>query len=86
MKKTLVVGNVFDKIKCESFIDPETSRIRVRPIEGQGLPADILIECSKKERMSYPVGTRFNTESVKVCKKPDGRLYLRAKDQMIYKI
>jgi hypothetical protein len=82
----LIVGNYHEKIKCENFVDPETSRIRVRPLPGQGLPKDILIECSRSERESHPLGTVFITENVKVCQKPDGRMYLRAKDQMIYKI
>ncbi|WP_339614643.1 hypothetical protein [uncultured Winogradskyella sp.] len=67
-------------------MDPETSRVRVRPLEGQGLPTNILIECSSEERKSHPVGTKFKTENVKVCKKTDGRIYLRAKDQWICKI
>lgn len=28
--------------------------------------------------------TNVNCEEVKICKKPDGREYLRAKGQMIY--
>ncbi|WP_300024372.1 hypothetical protein [uncultured Maribacter sp.] len=85
-KDTLIVGDVIENVKCESFKDPETSRIRVRPLDGQGLPHKIVIECSTKERKAYPVGTKFRTENVKVCKKTDGRLYLRAKNQMIYKL
>ena len=30
----LVVGNVFENVICESFKDPETGRLRVRPIAG----------------------------------------------------
>jgi hypothetical protein len=82
----LIIGDFFKNVYCENFRDPETGRIRVRPFPGQGLPENILIECSKKEREQYPPGTRFYTESVKVCKKPDGRVYLRAKDQMILKV
>ena len=86
MEKALIIGNIFDDVKCESFKDPETGRIRVRPLEGQGFPTKLLIECSSTERKAHPVGTKFRTENVKVCKKTDGRIYLRAKDQMIYKI
>jgi hypothetical protein len=86
MKKALVIGNIFENIICESFKDPETRRIRVRPISGQGLPTKILIECSSTERIAHPIGTKFRTENVKVCQKTDGRVYLRAKDQMIFKI
>tara|TARA_R110002167_G_scaffold26873_1_gene92108 strand:- start:403 stop:663 length:261 start_codon:yes stop_codon:yes gene_type:complete len=86
MEEKLVIGDVFENIKCESFKDSETGRIRVRPLPGQGLPTKIVIECSSSERKAHAVGTKFRTENVKVCKKSDGRIYLRAKDQMIYKI
>ena len=67
-------------------MDPETYRLRVRPIEGQGVPTNLLIECSSTERDAHPVGTMFRTENVKVCKKKNGRIYLRAKDHKITKI
>ncbi|WP_157961156.1 hypothetical protein [Lutibacter citreus] len=50
------------------------------------MPTKIVIECSAAERKAYSIGTKFKTENVRVCKKPDGRNYLRAKDQTIYKI
>ena len=83
---SIIVGNTHDNIKCESFKDSETSRIRVRPLPGQGLPTNLVVECSSKERKAHPEGTKFITENVKVCKKTDGRIYLRAKDQRIIKI
>lgn len=82
----LILGNYHDNIKCESFLDKETGRVRVRPISGQGLPTNIMIECSSKERKLHPPGTKFMTKNVKVCKKPTGRIYLFAKDRMIYKL
>ena len=81
----LIVGNVIENVICESFKDPETGRIRVRPLPGQNLPTKIVIECSRSERNAHSVGTKFITENVKVCKKEDGRLYLRAKNQFIRK-
>ena len=83
---SLVIGDYHENILCENFMDPETGRIRVRPLPNQGLPTNIVIECSKNEREAHPISTRFRTDNVKVCQKPDGRIYLRAKDQMIYKI
>ncbi|RZJ34728.1 MAG: hypothetical protein EOO51_08350 [Flavobacterium sp.] len=82
----LIVGAFYKNIKCENFRDPETGRVRVRPLKGQNLPTNLLIECCKIERESHPPLTKFITENVKVCKKPDGRIYLRAKDQFIKKI
>lgn len=82
----LILGNYYENIKCENFLDSETGRVRVRPLDGQNLPTNLVIECSKKERELHPVGTEFITENVKVCQKPDGRVYLRAKNQFIKKI
>ena len=80
------VGEIYHNIKCVNFVDRETGRIRVRPLPNQGLSTTMYIECSKSQRTSFPMGTLFITEYVKVCKKPDGRLYLRAKDQWIEKL
>lgn len=82
----LIIDDYYQNIKCENFKDSATGRIRVRPLEGQNLPTHVVIECSKIERESHPVGTIFITENVKVCKKPNGRIYLRAKNQWIKKI
>jgi len=82
----LIVGQYFTNIKCESFLDKQTNRIRVRPLENQQVPSTVFIECLKKIREENKVGTLFIAENVKVCKKTDGRIYLRAKDQIIQKI
>lgn len=82
----LVIGNTFSNVFCESFLDPETNRVRVRSLGDSNIPAGILVECLKSIREQYRVGTQFYTKAIKVCKKPDGRIYLRAKDQMIYKV
>jgi len=82
----LIIGQYYDNIKCESFLDKETNRVRVRPLPNQSVPTTMVIECLKKFREENKVGTHFLAENVKVCKKPDGRVYLRAKDQVIYKI
>ena len=74
---------VYKYLSCESFLDTETGRIRVRPTIDHELH-HMVIECSRSIRNQYPVGTKFYCEEAKICKKPDGREYLRAKDQMIY--
>lgn len=81
----LINGDVIEIIRCVSFHDKSAGRIRVRPLEDQGLPTSLVIECSKSERSKYPVGTYFNAFQVKVCIKGE-KIYLRAKGQMIYKI
>lgn len=86
MEKSLVIGTEYNDVLCETFIDPETNRVRVRPIYDERFPEKILIESLKKFRVDFPLRTVFRAESVKVCKKPSGRIYLRAKDQMLYEI
>lgn len=83
---SLIIGNYIDNIKCESFLDKETNRTRVRPLPNQEVPITMVIECLKKFREQYPLGTKFIAENVKICKKTNGRLYLRAKNQILQKI
>lgn len=82
----LIIGDYIENVKCESFLDKDTNRIRVRPLPGQAVPTTMVIECLKKFREENKIGTQFITENVKVCKKTDGRIYLRAKNQVIKKI
>lgn len=44
----LIVGNYIKNIKCESFLDVETNRIRIRPLNDQGIPTDLVIECLRE--------------------------------------
>jgi hypothetical protein len=37
--------------------------IHIRPIEGQGYPADIMVECPMVMRTGFPVGTRFRIKA-----------------------
>lgn len=80
------VGNVYNDVICESFKDPETYRLRIRPAKGQVVPTNLVVESLKVFREKYPEGTRFMANEIKVCQKPNGRIYLRAKDQMLFVI
>jgi hypothetical protein len=75
--------NTYQNVKCQSFIDPETGRLRVRTRGNSFLEDGIMVECSKTTREQYPVGTWFYAEEMKVCIKPNGRVYCRAKNQEI---
>ena len=35
------------------------SKLQVRPLHGQGVDVNLNIECARKLREDYPVGTRF---------------------------
>ncbi len=39
--------------------EPSSAGVRARPLPGQGLPADIKVECSRKVREEHPIGTVF---------------------------
>jgi hypothetical protein len=58
-----------------NFKDNETSRISLRPLIGQNLPTNLVIECRKGEMESpYSFRTKFITDNVKVCLKSDSRI------------
>lgn len=84
----LTVGNYIENLLCESFFDHEAGRVRIRPLDGQDIPVDIKIECFKEYRNTnvYPLGTQFIAETAKVCIKPTGGIYLRAKDQVLTRV
>lgn len=52
-----------------------SASIRARPVEGQGYPRTMKVECSKKMRHSYPVGTKFKI-TAKVTDKEGGTKFL----------
>jgi len=66
-------------IIAETFI-PEShestdAKIRVRPIKGQGISTDLRIECPRKVREEFPLGTKFEM-NVKMCQREDGSYFL----------
>jgi len=77
------VGEIHYEIMCESYWG-RNGIIQVRTLPCPAIPESLNVECSKRIRAEYPVGTKFMTKYVKICQKPDDILYARAKDQMIY--
>lgn len=53
----------YQEIIVESYEAEHTSgkhgKVHIRPILGQPYPTTMDVECSKKMRTDYPVGTRF---------------------------
>ncbi len=50
------------EVIVETFLpsgEASRSAVRVRPIAGQGFSSALRVQCSKKMRESYAVGTRF---------------------------
>jgi len=63
----------------------KSSRIHVRPIEGQEFPTSMDVECSRKMRMRYPVGTRFRIYA-KVTSREGGKPFLYSRYDWPYDV
>lgn len=75
---------VYKTVKCKLIHDPQTSRKRFVPLEGQDIPTNMFIEGDKAIRERYDVNTVFIASEVKVCKKVGkNTFYLRAKNQSL---
>jgi len=62
-----------------------SSKVRCRPIAGQGLPTDMFVECSKKMRMAHPVGTLFEIQA-KVTDREGGNHFVYTSSQWEYRV
>ena len=65
--------------------DTGRSKIRVRPIAGQGMDTNLKVECSKKMREMYPVGTKFKL-SLKTIAPENNRKFLYAHFNAPYEV
>jgi len=59
----------------QSFRLPHGKRIRLKPIAGQSVPDDLLVECSREDRLKYPVGTIFKAD-LTLVQLPNRKPYL----------
>ncbi len=59
----------------QSFVLPKGKRIRLKPIAGQAVPDDLLVECSREDRLKYPVGTIFKAD-LTLVQLPNRKPYL----------
>jgi hypothetical protein len=48
-------------VAVESFIDPRTGALRIRPMAGQAYATSMRVQCARalREPDRYPAGTRF---------------------------
>lgn len=63
----------------------EGSELHVRPIAGQKFSTSLNVQCSKKMRETYPVGTVFELD-VQLIDRVDGSKHLMAPHDAPYKI
>jgi hypothetical protein len=59
----------------QSFKLPNGKRIRLKPLPGQLAPDDLLVECSREDRIKYPVGTIFKAD-LTLAQLPNRKPYL----------
>lgn len=65
--------------------EPSSAAVRARPLPGQGLSVDIKVECSKRMRTEYPVGTVFLVRA-QVTDREGGSPFLYTSWQWPYEI
>jgi hypothetical protein len=70
---------------CSHSGGGSSSKVRCRPIAGQGLPTDMFVECSKKMRMAHPVGTLFEIQA-KVTDREGGNHFVYTSSQWEYRV
>jgi hypothetical protein len=62
-----------------------SKKMRARPLPGQGLSAEMKVECSSKMRDAHPAGTLFLIQA-KVTDREGGTPFLYTSHQWSYKI
>ena len=63
----------------------KSSKIHVRPVYGQVFPQTMDVECSKKMRTEYPVGTKFRLK-VKLTNREGGSPFLYSRYDWPYEV
>jgi len=66
-------------VAVESFIDPRSGRVRIRPVSGQAYATSLRVQCSAslKDTERHPPGTRFLI-SAKLTDRQGGEPFLYA--------
>jgi hypothetical protein len=69
----------YREVAVESFVDPRSGRVAIRPVPGQAYASALRVQCSSalKDQERYPVGTRFLV-SAKLTDRLGGEPYLYA--------
>jgi len=63
------------EIWIEIYIEASSGKRRARPVRDQGYADDTNVECSKKMRYDFPVGTRHLVKA-KLTDREGGKPYL----------
>lgn len=74
-----MIKGLYQYLLVETFIpdqhEPTDAKIRVRPLPGQGVPTSLRVECNRKMRELYPVGTIFKIKAKLIDKEGSDFIY-----------
>lgn len=67
----------YREVAVESFLDPRSGRVRIRPVSGQAYATSLRVQCARalSDPERYPVGTRFLV-SAKLTDRQGGEPFL----------
>ena len=67
----------YREVAVESFRDPRSGQVRIRPVSGQAYATSLRVQCSRalSDPERYPVGTRFLV-SAKLTDRQGGEPFL----------
>ena len=65
--------------------EPSSSRVRARPVAGQGLPLTMKVECSRRMRREFPVGTVFRVKA-QVVENANGTCFLHTHSDWLFEV
>jgi hypothetical protein len=63
----------------------KSSRIHVRPVEGEFFPKTMDVECSRSMREQYPIGTRFRIYAKEISRE-GGKSFLYTRYDWPYEV
>lgn len=65
----------YREVAVESFVDPGSGAVRIRPMAGQAFAPTLPVQCTRRLREDYPAGTRFLLQA-KLSDRQGGPPYL----------
>jgi len=78
----------YQQVVVETYVarkSGKTSKIHVRPVDGEPYPTTMDVECSRPMRKDHPVGTRFRIYA-KVTDREGGKPFLYSSYKWPYEV
>ena len=75
----------YDWVEVESYLPAKTGglhgKVHIRPLPGQRHPPELHVECSRRLKRDYPVGTRFRIWAKLTDREGTDFLYSNPRDE-----